>query len=776
MRVSSRRSVASGLAKAALAAAALPPLAVAAVIAWAWLAPFAPPEGRLGVPGSVYLAADGSVLLRESADGLRIPVPLDRIAPAMVDATIAAEDQRFASHPGVDPIAIARAAATFRSNPSGASTITQQLARAAYLDDASPRLVRKAHESLLALQLERHRTKDEILALYLNSVYYGRAAYGVEAAARVYFGTSAQNLDVAQAAFLAGLPQLPSAYEPSPDTAAAKSRQAYVLDRMRTTGRLDGSSAANAAAEELVLVPELAPPLARHFVQFAREELAALQPSMSDRSGLVIETTIDPALQSEVERSIQRQLSALKEKNAGNAAVVVLDPHTGALLAMAGSANFDDPSIDGQVNVALQPRQPGSALKPFLYAAALERGYTAASTLLDVPSTFATAGGAYSPMNYDRQFHGVVTLRTALASSYNVPAVRALDALGMDAFLEVAHRFGLRTLSNTEVYGPAVVLGGGEVRLLDLTAAYGALATGGTLVPPFAVARVRDAAGRTIYERPAAVTTRVLDEANAWLLADILSDPNARIPGFGEVTPLDLPFRAAAKTGTTTGFRDNWTAGFTADRAVGVWVGNTDGSPMTDVSGVDGAGPIWRDVMFATAERTPPRWLTQPPGLVRLTVCAPTGQLPGEHCPTPQAEWFRAGTEPRTAERYYVRAADGGLAIAPPAEAVGWARSAGLRIAAPEASPAAVRVLQPSPGAVLYLAPELGTQHALLRAAAAESATIELRVDGVTVGRETGSSISVQWPLVAGVHTVEAVIESNGVLSRATSTFEVRAR
>ncbi|MCC6387744.1 MAG: transglycosylase domain-containing protein [Dehalococcoidia bacterium] len=767
---------AARLARVLLVVAAIPPLAMVAVIAWAWLAPLASPEGGLAVPGTVVLAADGTVLQRDAAAGLRIPVALDRIAPAMVEATVAAEDARFRSHPGIDPLAIARAAVSYRSNPSGASTITQQLARAAYIEPGSPRLVRKLRESALALQLERRRTKNEILALYLNSVYYGRGAFGVEAAARVYFGTSAQNLDIAQAAFLAGLPQLPSAYAPDTNMDAAKARQAYVLRRMRETGRLTSAESEAARREAIVLAPGLTGPLAPHFVQYAHDEITRLRPDLAQRDGLVIETTIDAALQSEVERSIDRQLAKLTDKNARNAAVIVLEPHSGALLAMAGSAGFDDTTIDGQVNVAIQPRQPGSALKPFLYAAAFERGYTPASSLLDVPSTFASASGPYSPMNYDRQFHGVVTLRTALASSFNVPAVRTLDAIGMDAFLEIAHRFGLRSLTDTEVYGPAVVLGGGEVRLLDLTAAYGALANSGSLVAPFAVVRVRDGSGATLYERPAPAPTRVLDETNAWLLADILSDSAARIPGFGEVTPLDLPFRAAAKTGTTTGFRDNWTLGFTADRVVGAWVGNTDGSAMDGVSGVDGAGPIWRDVMAATAERTSPRWLDRPAGLVRVTVCAPTGQLPGENCPSPQAEWFRAGTEPRATERYYLRMADGSLAIAPPLEAVGWARDAGLRVAAPGTGPAGVRIVQPAPGAVLYFAPELANQAVLLRAAAPDGERIELRVDGALVAREAGAAIAAQWPLAAGIHTVEAAVTANGITSRTTSTFEVRTR
>jgi penicillin-binding protein 1C len=669
------------------------------------------------------------VLLRESADGLRIPVPLDRIAPAMVDATIAAEDQRFASHPGVDPIAIARAAATFRSNPSGASTITQQLARAAYLDDASPRLVRKAHESLLALQLERHRTKDEILALYLNSVYYGRAAYGVEAAARVYFGTSAQNLDVAQAAFLAGLPQLPSAYEPSPDTAAAKSRQAYVLDRMRTTGRLDGSSAANAAAEELVLVPELAPPLARHFVQFAREELAALQPSMSDRSGLVIETTIDPALQSEVERSIQRQLSDLKEKNAGNAAVVVLDPHTGALLAMAGSANFDDPSIDGQVNVALQPRQPGSALKPFLYAAALERGYTAASTLLDVPSTFATAGGAYSPMNYDRQFHGVVTLRTALASSYNVPAVRTIVMVSPRAFHRQLGQLGIALPQGGDYYGDSLALGSAEVTLLQLTNAYRALANGGRYCE---VARPSTAGPREGCHA-------ALDPRAAFIAGDILADRNARALTFGLDSILATRFWSAVKTGTSKDMRDNWAVGWSQRYTVGVWVGNAGGGPMWDVSGTSGAAPVWAELMRALHQRTPSRAPAPPPGLVHARVRF------GDGLEVARQEWFIAGTEQAV------------FAIDSEAYCADAERAAGPidlnSLDAAHHVPA--RITRPQDGTILALDPDIPPTHQRLLLQADPGAANPQALRWWIDAREVGRGPQAQWLPWPGRHVLQ---------------------
>src|SRR5256712_1567494 len=344
---------------------------------------------------------------------------------------------------------------------------------------------------------------------------------------------------------------------------------------------------------------------------------------------------------------------------------------------MVGGAPDGDPAHGGDINMALARRAPGSALKPFLYAAAFEHGFTPATALLDVPTTFGGEADLYTPLNYDRSFHGVLPLRVALASSLNVPAVRTLDALGIDAMLEIAHRFGLATLSEVERYGLGLTLGGGEVRLLDLANAYAALGAGGELVEPFAVQRVRDASGRVLYERPAPTPRRGLSAEHAYLLADILSDPDARIPGFGGVTPFELPFPAAVKSGTSTGSRDTRTLGFTPEVTIGVWVGNADGSPMQDVAGVDGAGPIWRDAMMAAALGRRMSWYARPAGIVEATVCAPTGLLPGPDCPSPVRELFMAGTVPGESERYYGRDADGRITIDPPLEARCWAKRAG---------------------------------------------------------------------------------------------------
>ncbi len=723
----------------------------------------------------------GAVLQRDVGAGLRIPVDLSQVTPVLIQATISAEDQRFEHHPGVDPIAILRALAQWPAHPGGASTITQQLARKLYLGTNGPVLVRKAREALLALQLEARRSKDDILALYLNELYYGRGAYGIEAAARVYFGTSARSLDLAQASMLAGLPRMPGVYDPVAHPAATRQRQAYVLDRLVADGQVSRDQADAAAAEPLEFASHTSA-IAPHFLAYAQSELARLRPDLVDTPGLVVETTLDAGLQREVERIVRHRLNEIRDKGAGNAAVVVLEPQSGAILAMVGGADFFDEANGGQINMALQPRQPGSALKPFLYAAAFERGFTPATPLLDIPSTFATPSGLYSPRNYDRRYHGLVPVRVALASSFNVPAVRTTEMIGVDSLLEMLHRVGLATLTNTETYGLALALGGGEVRLLDLTAAYGAIATGGIRVEPMVITRVRNTAGRVLYTRSAEAASagggRVLSAELAYLLADILSDPAARIPGFGEADPLRTSARTAFKTGTTTDSRDNWTMGFTPDRVAGVWVGNTDSQPMENVSGVDGAGPIWRDVIETALRDFTPRWFERPGGLVESPVCAPTGLLPGPECLHPVNEVFVAGTEPQVMESYYLLEDAGQLVVNPPTQARPWAQDAGLRVRASFESTQTedVSVVQPVSGSVFFLAPELSEQHLMLRAAVPSSTSwVEFRIDGQLVLQTANSDPGTVWRLEPGVHEFQVIaFLANGTRAMDRAVYEVR--
>lgn len=754
---------------------AAPAGAVLALLVFVFATPLEPLEASRTVPGTVILDATGGVIERDTAAGTRIPVTLDRVAPAMVAATIAAEDQRFWSHPGIDPLAIARAAVRVRTDPSGASTITQQLVRATYLRDHDlPLLLRKPREALLAMRLEARTSKDEVLEAYLNEVYYGRGAYGVEAAARAYFGVPAADLDLAQAAFLAGLPRSPSAYDAPEGAAAARDRQRYVLDRIAATGAATVAQTEAARDVDLRVAPA-SPVLAPHLAAVVYDELRRVLPASTvDAGGLVVETTLDAGVQRAAEASVSRRLDDLRDHRAGSAAVVVLDPRDGRLLALVGSANYA--AASGQINMALEPRQPGSALKPLLYAVALERGYTPASPLLDVPSTFATNSGPYTPVNYDLRFRGPVTMRVALASSLNVPAVRTLDAIGVDALLEFSRRAGLSSLDAAEAYGLALTLGGGSVTLLDLTSAYGAFANGGERHAPWVVARVRDHTGRVLYERAPMTPSRVTSPEVAYLVADMLADADARIPGFGRGSVLDTPFGASVKTGTSSEFRDNWTVGFTAERVVGVWVGNADQTPMRNVSGVTGAAPIWRDVLVAAVEGTSRARLQPPPGLVRATVCAPTGALPGADCPAVTDEWFVAGTAPERVEAYYRRASDGSLAIAPPLEARAWAVDAGWRLWDGGGEASGVRVVHPAPGTVLYQTGDVRGD-LLLRAAVPSSAErIEFYVDGVHAGSAASVAPSVLWRLTPGKHDVRVVaVFADGREVSATAEYEVVA-
>ena len=752
-------------------------LVMASVTAYARFAPLDAPESRGVVPGTVVLDARGNVLERDGSAGLRIPTTIDRVAPRMLQATISSEDRRFVQHFGVDPIAIGRALAS-SSASSGASTITQQLARRLYLaDDSSPLAVRKAHEALIALQLEANRSKAEILQLYLNDVYYGRGAYGVEAAARVYFGVGAANLDLAHAAYLAGLPQRPSAYDSVID-AAARTRQSYVLGRMVDDGWITRTQADAAAAERIDVLPASLPPIAHQFVAFAQAELARLRPDLAGRDGLIIETTLDAGLQTESERLVRLRLEALHDRKATDAALVAIEPGTGRIIAWVGSATDGDPAHGGEIDMVRTPRQPGSALKPLLYAAAFERGYTPATPLLDVPSTFATDEGPYTPANFDRSFHGVVPLRVALASSLNVPAVRTLDAIGLDAMLEISHRFGLTTLNSVESYGLSLTLGSGEVRLVDLTNAFAAFGARGMLAEPFAIERVRDATGRIVFARTPVAARRVLSAEHAYLVTDILSDPDARIPGFGGVTPFEVPFPAAVKTGTSTGFRDTWTVGFTPNIAIGVWVGNADGAPMLDLAGVEGAGPIWRDAMMAASLSRPMDPFVRPAGIVEATVCAPTGLLPGPDCASPTREIFAAGTVPTERERYYFRDPDGRISIDPPIEARDWARAAGLTLRSDGASASrdSLRITAPVAGTTIYFAPEISSSQLLLRAVAARGiGQVTFAIDGRFIGEAPGTDPWVLWPLELGVHTLRASAHlADGSITTVTSAFEVK--
>jgi 1A family penicillin-binding protein len=608
---------------------------------------------------------DGEVLYEVFETGRRTEVPLSEIPLALQHATVAVEDDTFWENPGFDPPSILRSAYQWYQEGeivSGASTITQQLVRNIVFTEEErleQTLRRKLREAALAWTMTQMFTKEEILELYLNEIYYGNLAYGVAAAAEVYFGKPVDELTLAECSFLAGLPQGPSIYDPFTNFEGARERQREVLNLMVIHGYLTTAEAETAFDEELHLATPDVTLVAPHFVVEVRRQLETMfGPEMVARGGLQVTTTLDMDFQRIAEQVVTDQIAEVGEAyNLHNAALVAIDPRSGEVLAMLGSAGYDDETIDGSVNIITSLQQPGSAIKPLTYAAALEDGWTAADVLWDVPVEFGGAGyEPYAPVNYDSRFHGPQRLRDALANSYNIPAVLLLRAIGVDRLLEMAADLGIESLgTDASQYGLSLTLGGGDVTPLELTAAYGAFANGGFRVDPVYVLRVTDSHGNVLYdasEEPA--PERVLDRRVAFIITDILSDNAARTPAMGAESPLLLPFPAAVKTGTTNDYRDNWTVGYTPEIVVGVWSGNTDNTPMAEgTSGLTGAAPIWHNFMVAIYEEGSPtravlnptgEGFLPPPGVERRQVCVLSSLVdpvdPAAGCPQHRWEWF----------------------------------------------------------------------------------------------------------------------------------------
>lgn len=599
------------------------------------------------------------VLLAEVYDeGRRTWVKLDQISRHLVNATIATEDSSYYTNSGVDPIRIVGALwQNFDDGQitSGASTITMQLARNLFLGmeqryDQS--LDRKILEVGLAQELTRLYSKDELLEMYLNMLNYGHLTYGPEAAAQVYFGKRAIDLTLSEATLLAGIPQQPANLDLFVNMEGAKERQRVVLDLMVRHGYLtpQGADAVYAQPVNLNLDPDLNPGRAPHFVQYVIDTLdSRLGEGYTRRAGLNIISTLDLRMQDVAQRIVAQKVSELQPQfDLNNGALVALKPGSAEILVMVGSADFTNEAIDGQVNVATSLRQPGSAIKPLVYAMALNDNLISPASLLwDTPATYNIGNGqTYSPLNYDRNFHGPVSVRTALANSYNVPAIKLLDILGVERMVEGARAMGLQSLvPDPNRYGLSLTLGGGDVQLLDLVTAYHTIANGGQYVPPKFILSMTDNRGQPMQEQsPPPVP--VISDAAAFLVTDILSDDAARAPTFAPNGALTLSRPAAAKTGTTDDWRDNWTMGFTRYLVAGVWAGNTDGHPTIDSSGVMGAAPIWHTFMeevladpqflqLLEAPEDDEAWSWQPPASVQLLADCP----PYLRC-HPEGEYF----------------------------------------------------------------------------------------------------------------------------------------
>ena len=615
--------------------------------------------------------------------GRRTYIPLAQISPNLVAATIATEDKEFYTNPGFDPIAIVRALwqnYVTSGEGGGASTITQQLARALLLspEERTQRTVtRKAREIILAAEITRRYTKDEIMELYLNEIYYGNLAYGVQAAAETYFGKSAKDLTMGEASFLAGLPQSPAVYDIYTNPEPTLIRQQQVLVLMFTLSNDQGCIKVSNSETPICIDPITATQAANdmkvysfrppsfdarypHWVNFIRAQLEEQYDAQTIyRSGFVVYTTLDPVLQDKAQQLVTDQVAAMVDNNTHNGALVAIRPSTGEILAMVGSPDFNNDAISGQINMATSPtRQPGSSIKPFTYAAAFEKGWTPSTLIWDVPTQFPDgANPPYEPRNYDGKFHGGMTVRVALSNSFNIPAVKALEFVGVyddpntpqkDGLIGMAERLGITSLTRND-YGLSLTLGGGDVSLFDMTAAYSVFANNGQRIPPVSILKITDFAGNVIYEYQPQPGEQVIRAEHAYLISSILSDNNARSLMFGPNSPLNLSFPVAAKTGTTNDIRDNWTMGYNPDLVTGVWVGNADYTPMINSSGLSGAAPVWSQFMeFAVPYLTngAPSSFKRPDGIMDKVVCKLSGAEPSNLCDNQYTEVFASDQPP----------------------------------------------------------------------------------------------------------------------------------
>jgi len=604
------------------------------------------------------LDRNGEVLYDIFIDERRTHVPLEQIPETLQQATVAIEDKNFYNHGGYDPTAYARAIfnIAFRRNLQGGSTLTQQLVKNVLLT-TDRTLSRKLREFVLALQIESKFSKDQILEMYLNEAPYGGTAWGVEAAAETYFGKQVGELGLVESAILAGMPQRPSVYSPYSSTPNAYvARTTGVLRRMREDGYITAQQEEDAVAQlpNVKFQPRGSSFKAPHFVQYVQNILEARYgEAVVQQGGLTVTTTLDLELQEEAQKIVAEEIEKVESLKIGNGAAVALDPQTGEILAMVGSKDFNDEENDGQVNVTLSLRQPGSAIKPFVYLTGIKQGYSASTLLMDVPTVFPGGAGSpdYEPVNYDGEYRGPIQLRYALGSSVNVPAVKMLALAGIDEVLETAFEAGITSLEPTQEtrsrVGLSLALGGGEVRLLDLTAANSIFMNEGHRVEPVSILKVEDHNGKIIEESSPKLGRQVITPEQAYIIADILSDNSARELVFGPNSLLNIPGRqVAVKTGTTNDRRDNWTVGGNSQVVVGTWVGNNDNSPMTQVaSGVTGASPIWRRIILESLEAKPNLTFQEPSGIVRASVDRFSGLRAHDDFPERQ-EIFIKGTEP----------------------------------------------------------------------------------------------------------------------------------
>lgn len=663
---------------------------IGASIGYIYIASDLPSVGELRSRASTFETARiydsaGNELyaLADPNAGNRTSVSIDQISPFLINATIATEDSRFRENTlGFDPIAIGRAVITaVREGDAyaggGASTITQQLARALLLDDeerGERTIRRKIREIILAAEMDRTYDKDTILELYLNEINYGNRAYGIQAAAETYFNKSAADLTLSEASLLAGLPQAPAWWDPFVNPEQAIGRQWEVLLNMSEQGYVTAQEAQAAINEMNLRIGTLTPPRVDishpHFVFTVLQQLETANDAQSIyRGGLRVYTTLEPGTQRLAEDVLAANRGNINSWGANNGAVVSMDPRTGAILALVGSLDYNDESISGQVNMAMSPRQPGSTIKPFVYLAAMQKGWTASTLLWDIETQFPDGSNPpYVPKNYDNGFHGPLLLREALGNSYNITAVKALEQVGVCDFIAFMNRVVPGALnedgcvnSNPRQYGLALSLGGGEISPLQMATAYSTLANGGQRAAPYAISRIEDKDGNVLFEHVAPEPEQVVSADAAYVISDILSDNGARQPSFGQNNNLIVgSHRVAAKTGTsgTDAFdvRDGWTIGYTPEVVTAVWVGNTDNQPVAEGgSGYRMASPVWNGFMSQyLAARTPAQFV-RPVTVVDREICAASGTIPSASCGNRKVEIFAQAQLPLGAEEDFLQ-------------------------------------------------------------------------------------------------------------------------
>lgn len=636
-----------------------------------WVSRSLPTPGKLSSAASknstVILDKKGTVLYSIYQDSNRFYVPLKDIPKTLQEATVSTEDQDFYSNQGFSVrgyLRVVKDILLYR-RVTGGSTITQQLVKNLLLTSEGS-LTRKLNELILAMQVNSRYSKDQVLELYLNNIPYGGTAVGVEAAANLYFDKHAKDLNLAQSAFLAGLPQLPSVY--SPYVSGGKSyiaRTQYVLTRMAEDRKITGKQkdAALAEVKNFKFPQRQANLKAPHFVQYVREQLVKLFGERQVAEGnLTVKTTLDYDIQKKAEQIVGDQIDKLKGLNVGNGAAVVLDPKTGAILTMVGSRNYFDSTHEGNFNASIAKRQPGSSLKPILYAAALEKGYTASTVLMDVKTEFPTVDSTtpmYTPVNYDGKFRGPVQMRYALGSSLNIPAVKMLAKVGIKPVMQTGYDMGITNWNPTEAalknVGLSLVLGGREATLLDITIAYATLADRGVMHEPYSITEVTDSSGKVLYKKKNEKGVTVLPAGVAFIVSHILSDDTAREMAFGRYSLLNISGKTVSvKTGTTDQKRDNWAVGYTPSYVVGAWVGNNNNTPMNPriASGTTGATPIWHDIMAAVLKGKKDEQFSIPDDVTSKEIDAFGGGNPVDGQPK-RTEFFLRGTEPNAPAAIY---------------------------------------------------------------------------------------------------------------------------